>query len=181
MKAQPFLLSIVFLIGIISCGPKEVKEEEVVEIEEIDITSISPEELSAMQGNPEGHYGLFIEEKGAITMDQFYDLIYNSTDTVEVKFVTTAKDVCKKKGCWMKVDLADGSQMRVTFKDYGFFVPLEIQNREVVLQGKAFKQTTSVEELQHFAMDGGSSDEEIAAITEPEISTVFIADGVMMK
>ncbi len=181
MKTQPFLLSIVFLIGIISCGTKEVKEEAVAEIEEIDITSISSEELSAMQGNPEGHYGLYIEEEGAITMDQFYDLIDNSSDTVEVKLVTTAKEVCKKKGCWMKVDLADGNLMRVTFKDYGFFVPLEIQNREVVLQGKAFKQTTSVEDLQHYAKDSGMNDEDIAAITETVISTVFIAEGVMMK
>ena len=180
MKSQAFLLSIILLMGITSCGPKEVKEET-VEIEDVDISSLSSEELSAMQGNPPGHYGKFIEEEGAINMEEFEQLLSSTTDTLEVKLISTAGDVCKKKGCWMQVNRADGSWMRVTFKDYGFFVPSEIVNKEVVVQGKAFRDTTSVEDLRHFAEDGGKSEEEIASITEPEINTVFIAEGVIMK
>src|SRR5690606_38622508 len=41
-------------------------------------------------------------------------------DTSAVKFKSTIKDVCKKKGCWMKMELADNSESFVRFKDYGF-------------------------------------------------------------
>ena len=35
----------------------------------------------------------------------------------------------------MKVETADGSLMRVTFKDYGFFVPMDIGGKEIVMEG----------------------------------------------
>src|SRR2546423_15257819 len=47
------------------------------------------------------------------------------------KTVTTEGSVrknCERKGCWMELAPAaskDGPGLRVTFKDYGFFVPLD--------------------------------------------------------
>ena len=38
--------------------------------------------------------------------------------------------VCQVKGCWMVLDLGGGTQARVTFKDYGFFVPMDIVGKE---------------------------------------------------
>ena len=45
-------------------------------------------------------------------------------DSIAVKFQSNIKEVCKKKGCWMQMDLTDDKQSFVKFKDYGFFVPL---------------------------------------------------------
>jgi hypothetical protein len=70
--------------------------------------------------------------------------------------------------------------MRIKFKDYGFFVPMDISGKNVIFEGLAFKDTTSVEDLKHYAMDGGQTEEEITAITEPEINTSFLADGVIV-
>jgi len=102
-------------------------------------------------------------------------------DTLNVKFSAPIKEVCKKKGCWMKLDLGNGEESYVNFKDYGFFMPMNADGREVIVNGKAFVKVATVDELQHFAKDAGNSEEEIAKITEPKYTLAFEADGVLMK
>lgn len=102
-------------------------------------------------------------------------------DSILVKFSSTIKEVCKKKGCWMQMDLTNGKQSFVRFKDYGFFVPLNADNSEAVVCGYAFLDIVSVDELKHYAKDGGKSQEEINKITKPEITYAFTATGVYIK
>lgn len=102
-------------------------------------------------------------------------------DTVEVNFRTTVNEVCKNKGCWMKVDLPEEEDVMVKFKDYGFFVPKDIEDKEVIMKGKAYITEVSVEEQQHYAEDKGDSPEEIAAINQPRRTLSFLADGVLIK
>lgn len=102
-------------------------------------------------------------------------------DSVQVKFASSINEVCSKKGCWMKLSLADGTETMVRFKDYGFFMPLDANGREVVVDGVAFVKETSVKDLKHYAEDAGKSKEEIAKITEPKVEFAFEASGVLMK
>jgi hypothetical protein len=88
--------------------------------------------------------------------------------------------VCQAKGCWMTMISPAGEEMMVRFKDYGFFMPKDIAGREVIVNGKAFYQSTTVEELRHYAEDAGKSVEEIEAITEPKQELRFYADGVIL-
>jgi hypothetical protein len=69
----------------------------------------------------------------------------------------------------------------VTFKDYGFFVPLESGGKTALMKGIAYYDTISVEMLKHYAEDAGKSEEEIALITEPELAISFEASGVKLK
>lgn len=101
-------------------------------------------------------------------------------DTVRAKFKATVTDVCKAKGCWMKVQLQDGQQTMVRFKDYGFFMPKDITGKEVIVNGFAFVEAMSVEDQKHYAKDGGQSEAEIAKITEPKKTNGFEADGVLL-
>jgi hypothetical protein len=101
-------------------------------------------------------------------------------DTVTTKIKATVDAVCKSKGCWMKLNLEDGEQIMVKFKDYGFFVPMDIEGKEVIINGKAFVNQMSVDEQQHYAEDAGKSAEEIAAITKPKKTYSFEADGVLI-
>ncbi|TVR82985.1 MAG: DUF4920 domain-containing protein [Chitinophagaceae bacterium] len=89
-------------------------------------------------------------------------------------------NVCQVKGCWMTIDLENGENMRVTFKDYGFFVPKNIHNQEIIAAGFAYTDTTSVEALRHYAEDAGWEKEEIEKITEPEIELLFEAHGILL-
>ncbi|GAA4271007.1 DUF4920 domain-containing protein [Aquimarina gracilis] len=102
-------------------------------------------------------------------------------DTVAIAFTSTVNSVCKAKGCWMRMALRDNEETMVKFKDYGFFVPKDIENDTVIVQGRAFVSEMSVEDQRHFASDAGKSQEEIAAITRPKKTYSFIADGVLIK
>jgi len=102
-------------------------------------------------------------------------------DTVAVKFKSKIKDVCKKKGCWMSMELPNSKEAFVRFKDYGFFVPLNADNADAIVSGKAFLDVISVEELKHYAKDGGKSQEEIDKIIAPKITYAFTADGVLIQ
>jgi len=102
-------------------------------------------------------------------------------DTVEVSFKTDVNEVCKAKGCWMKLDLPGEEDVMVKFKDYGFFVPKDIDQKKVVVHGKAYVTEVSVEELQHYAEDSGKTEVEIAAIDQPKRTLSFEANGVLIK
>ena len=102
-------------------------------------------------------------------------------DTLDVKFSSKINEVCKAKGCWMKLDLGEEKESMVRFVDYGFFMPLNADDREVIVNGKAYVTEIPVSELQHYAKDAGKSEEEIALITEPKFTYAFLADGVLMK
>lgn len=120
-------------------------------------------------------YGEKFKAKNALSVNKIKGDAENVTITGEVE------SVCKAKGCWMKLKLADGNTMRVSFKDYGFFVPKDIEGKQVVISGDAKMKEMSVDEQQHYARDAGKSDEEIAKITQPTKELAFVADGVLIK
>ncbi|WP_324023283.1 DUF4920 domain-containing protein [Maribacter sp. BPC-D8] len=101
-------------------------------------------------------------------------------DSLNLQFKTKVKEVCKVKGCWMIVELPEGEQAMVRFKDYGFFMPADILEKEVVLNGLAFVEEMSVGDQQHYAKDGGKTEEEIAKITTPKRTYSFEASGVLV-
>jgi hypothetical protein len=104
----------------------------------------------------------------------------SETKQSDVKVEAEVESVCQAKGCWMKVKLADGNTMRVTFKDYGFFVPKDISGKKIIFEGTPEVTTTSVDEQRHYAQDAGKSKEEIAKITEPKRELTFVAKGVLV-
>jgi hypothetical protein len=99
-------------------------------------------------------------------------------DSLAIKLVGSISEVCQSKGCWMTIELENGQKMRVTFKDYGFFVPKDASGKTVVIDGLAYQSVTSVDELRHYAEDAGKTAEEIAAITDSKQEVTFTAGGV---
>ena len=81
----------------------------------------------------------------------------------------------------MKMDMGNGQELRVSFRDYSFFVPKNLNGEMAVIEGKAYVDTINVAFLKHLAEDAGKSEEEIAKITEPEVSLNFTANGVIIK
>ncbi|NNE78620.1 MAG: DUF4920 domain-containing protein [Pricia sp.] len=103
-----------------------------------------------------------------------------AADTLKSKFKATVSEVCQVKGCWMKLQLQNGQETMVRFKNYGFFVPTDIKGNEVIVDGSAYVETICVNDQKHYAKDGGKSEEEIAKITQPQKSYGFEADGVLV-
>lgn len=103
-----------------------------------------------------------------------------SNDTLNLKFSSTIHEICQNKGCWMTLELDNGKEAFVKFKDYSFFVPMNAQNRNVIVEGKAFIEETSVKQLKHFAEDEGLSQAIIDTIKHPKMEYKFEAKGVLI-
>jgi hypothetical protein len=126
-----------------------------------------------------GNYGADINTKGAIPATQVLAKL-SDQESVDLKVEGTIVEVCQMKGCWMTMDIGNGKTMRITFKDYGFFVPKASSGYKAVMEGKLSKQMVDVATLKHYAEDAGKSEEEIAKITEPEETLNFEAVGVVI-
>lgn len=67
---------------------------------------------------------------------------------------TEVSKVCQKKGCFFIVQQGDKT-IRVTFKDYGFFVPTDIAGRKVTLVGELIQKEVSSAQAAHLSKDLG--------------------------
>lgn len=129
---------------------------------------------------PGQRYGAAISPVGALPMSALGRAL-GTRDSAQVKIVGKAMAVCQVKGCWMTLPTTDGKEMRVSFRDYAFFVPKDLGGHNVVVSGWAHRSTVTKTELQHYAQDAGKSDQEIAAITQDEQQLTFLADGVLVR
>ena len=134
----------------------------------------------AVAANAQSEHGKKISADGAVPAPELVAKLGDKPE-MNTKVQGVVESVCKVKGCWMKVKTADGQTMRVTFRDYGFFVPKDIVGKQVVFEGTAQQTTTPVAELKHYAEDAGKSKADIAKITQPEKALTFVADGVIVK
>lgn len=128
------------------------------------------------------YFGSKITDQGITPLaDVLNKLEAENLTELPAKVSGTVTGVCQVKGCWMTLQTPSGTDMRVSFKDYGFFMPKDISGKTVIIEGKAQKVTTSVDDLRHYAEDAGKSADEIAQITQPEVEITFVADGVILK
>jgi hypothetical protein len=169
MKTKVLALSVLASLALVSCGGGENKESN-----EEKKDSVVAEVNVAKYGDTT------ITEEGAMSMSEFISSV-EGKDSMEVKLTATINECCKKKGCWMTVDMGNGEEMRVTFKDYGFFVPKNADGMTATFQGWAFPDTLSVEDQKHYLKDEGASQEEIDAVTAPLAEWSFVATGVIIK
>ncbi len=157
-------------IGILACEPQK-NESETQEAEATEMVT----------NDGWAPYGDTIDIENVMTADEMMVMV-DESGMATTKLEGTIEEACQKKGCWMKVKV-DGMDdpIRVTFKDYGFFVPLNSAGNSVVMEGVVKLDTTGIDVLKHYAEDAGKSQEEIDAITEPEINLAFEATGVKIK
>jgi len=140
--------------------------------------SEQPADSTSQTGQPQT-FGEAITTDGAVSMSEMVGKL-QGVDSLQVKIKGKVESVCQVKGCWVNIHDDQAGDMFVKFKDYGFFLPKDIAGREVVMEGYAFRETTSVEDLKHYAEDEGKSKEEIEAITQPKEELKFMASGVVL-
>lgn len=140
-------------------------------------SSEAPKEEAAETS--ESVFGAKFTPASILTVDELFPLI-TAEESAPVQVAGEVVQVCQTKGCWLTLQTSEGNSVRVTFKDYGFFVPKDIAGREVLMEGVSWKEVTSVEHQRHYLEDADASAEEIAAITEPKVSFYFEASGVVL-
>ena len=160
------LAILVALVVLVSCeGTKNTKENE-TQIEEA---------VNAVKSN---FFGEEINGENALDAAQFIT-DNKENDSIKIKLSGEITSVCQMKGCWMTMNVGE-EELRITFKDYGFFVPKNSSGNDAVIEGSLYKKLVDVETLKHYAEDAGKSEEEINAITEPKEQFVFEASGLVI-
>ncbi len=83
---------------------------------------------------------------------------------------------CSQMGCWMELAPAEGGPgVRVTFKDYGFFVPTDSAGAKARVQGTVKVAQLSPAQAEHLRAEGGS----MAAGAQREVR--LVATGVELR
>jgi hypothetical protein len=92
------------------------------------------------------------------------------------------RSACTRRGCWM--ELAEGSDpklpgCRVTFKDYGFFVPTDSAGAQAKVQGTLGVNTLPPERVAHLESEGGQFPRKNADGSVDELR--LVATGVELR
>lgn len=114
-----------------------------------------------------------------VTIEKSVSLTEAATQPLKQEVLINGKiqKVCKEKGCWMNV--TDGkTEMRMTFKDYAFFVPKDSDGRSVRAQGWIEEKEESTRTQRHYLKDAGATKEEISAVKGAKRVKSFVASGV---
>lgn len=86
--------------------------------------------------------------------------LLNSPSDFEGKTVTVEAKIrkaCEKKGCWMELSGGDKAMgVRVTFKDYGFFVPLDSAGKTAKVEGVVKVAVLDEARAKHYEAEGAT-------------------------
>lgn len=134
-------------------------------------------------GNPDGtgNFGAAITAEGAQPVTALDSLLGTNKELASIKLEGTITDVCKKAGCWLSVE-KKGKNMMIFCGNESYAVSKNCIGKTAIFEGKAYHDTTSVDMLRHFAMDGGMSKADAKAkFTQPEPTISVEAKGIIIK
>jgi hypothetical protein len=92
------------------------------------------------------------------------------------------RKACTKKGCWMELaeSLDKTAQgCRVTFKDYGFFVPIDSAGSHARVQGTVTSELVAASYVKHLEEEGAHFPKKNPDGTADEVR--FVATGVELS
>lgn len=95
----------------------------------------------------------------------------------DVLIESKVEAVCVVKGCWMALTGDAVDDVRVTFKDYGFFVPSSIIGKNVLVEGTLERVAMSLDETKHYVKDAGGDP---SKVTQPRTEYRIVANGVQV-
>ena len=100
-------------------------------------------------------------------------LLDNPDDYLDTSVRVEARisQVCQKKGCFM-IATAGDKAVRISFRDYSFFVPTDTGGKTVTLTGTLVERVLSEKQAAHFREDAGSDTIQAGKVYE------IVADSV---
>lgn len=101
-------------------------------------------------------------------------------DDKDVKITGQVSAACQKKGCWMTIGSGEPGKptVRISFKDYGFFVPTDCMGKTAVVEGHFKVTSLSAAEAQHYADDAAKPGSPAQKVTAPQRTLSLVATGV---
>jgi len=147
LRLNPCRFRALFILGIMAITPAIIADEDGAKRLSEPVAITATHEL----------FGAMLPDHG--TPLSLSDLIEhnNKYQDQEVLLATRIAKVCQKKGCFF-VAQEGAATARVSFKDYGFFIPTDSGGKDVVLLGIWSRRSVSKKEAQHYDTDLGETD-----------------------
>jgi hypothetical protein len=121
-----------------------------------------------------GKFGAPLGDSPKVVLaDLVKDAVSYSGKTVKTEGTVSA--VCQGSGCWMTLKSGDQA-VRVTFKDYGFFVPIESAGATATIEGVFTVRTIPEATAKHYASETAGANPDAIKGDQKELS--FVASGV---
>jgi hypothetical protein len=100
-------------------------------------------------------------------------LLDNPDDYLDTSVRVEARisQVCQKKGCFMIATAGDRA-VRISFRDYSFFIPTDTGGKTVTVTGTLVERVLSEKQAAHFREDAGSDTIQAGKVYE------IVADSV---
>ena len=95
------------------------------------------------------------------------------TEDIAVRVEARISQVCQKKGCFMIASAGDRA-VRISFKDYSFFVPTDTSGKTVTLTGTLIQRELSEKQAAHFREDAGTDTIQAGKVYEIVANAVSI-------
>ncbi len=168
-------LALTLSLLLAGCGSPSQKSED-------SNSATSRPRETAQSGDPSTKIPLGTEFGAGVTRDAVEDfsaVFANPSDYAGRPLLVRAEvmDVCKSKGCWIKV--TDGTnEARVRFHDYSFFLPKDCEGKTAWIEGQVTHKTVSVADQKHYAAESGTENPD--DITKPLVQVQFMATGVRL-
>lgn len=170
MKFQLLKLAI-FLFILSSCD----SHKDEIQHENTSITEESSKETK--------YIALFFGEKfdtsGAVLPKEFKNT-FSYKDSTEIKVKAYVNKTCKKNGSWMVLNLEDGDEMRVSFKDYGFFVPKNADNYLAIVKGHIHLDSLAHKKMRQGSLESEPNQKNTDSTKQDKVKLGFEASGVML-
>ncbi len=117
-----------------------------------------PENAATPKAPPTGGWVLTKGEKLSGSPSVELAALLKSPEAQDGKTVTiegTVRKACERKGCWMELAPdAKSPGVRVTFKDYGFFVPLDSAGSTARVEGLVKIAALTEDNAKHYESEG---------------------------
>ncbi len=121
------------------------------------LSEAAPVALASVLASPKDHAGKTVKVRGQVS------------------------GVCQKKGCWMTLvppDKTDATPVRISFKDYGFFVPTSIMGKQVLAEGVFELKILPQAQAQHYADDAVKPGEKAKKVVGDQQTLALVASGI---
>lgn len=141
--------------------------------------SSQPVDVTPLEAGKTSHYGAPFTLTEGVALASVLD----KADELDGKTVRVKGDVaavCKKKGCWfvIKTDEDKARTVRISMKDYGFFVPKDCDGKNAEVEGVIQKKVIKEEVRKHLAEDGG---EDPSKVVGDAVEVQLVATGVAIE
>lgn len=155
-RLAPALLASAFVLPVMAAGTEVVRLSEPVEVtDSYEVFGSKPSETVKK-----------VSLESLVTKSDQYQ-------GQEVLVETRIAKVCQKKGCFF-IAQSGADSVRITFEDYGFFIPTDSGGKQVTLAGVFSRKPVSAEQAKHLAEDLG----EKVAEDAPAFEYSIVATGV---